>query len=76
MKEEEDLFILRPYTKAELAHLYNPGMPLVSALRKLREWVKCNHLLTEELKACGAKTRDRSYTRHQVRIITKYLGEP
>ncbi len=73
---EEDPFILRPYTKAELAHLYNPGMPLVSALRKLREWVKGNNMLTEELRACGAKTRDRGYTRHQVRIITKYLGEP
>lgn len=76
MIEEDQPFILRPYAKAELAHLYNPTMPIVSALRKLREWTKNNPQLTEELKACGAKVRDRNYTRHQVRIITKYLGEP
>ena len=39
MKEEmekDERFIIRTYEKAELAHLYNPNMPLVSAMRKLR----------------------------------------
>ncbi len=37
MKEEmekDERFIIRTYEKAELAHLYNPNMPLVSAMRK------------------------------------------
>ena len=32
----EEPFIIRSYRKAELAHLYNPDMPLVPAMRKMR----------------------------------------
>ena len=35
-KEErtEEPFVIRPYLKSELAHLYNPYVPLVYAMRK------------------------------------------
>ena len=35
-KEEiaEEPFVIRPYLKSELAHLYNPYVPLVYADRK------------------------------------------
>ena len=51
MKEEmekDERFIIRTYEKAELAHLYNPNMPLVSAMRKLRAWIRRNRQLTAE----------------------------
>ena len=34
-KEEiaEEPFVIRPYLKSELAHLYNPYVPLVYAMR-------------------------------------------
>ena len=36
-KEEaaEEPFVIRPYLKSELAHLYNPYVPLVYAMRKM-----------------------------------------
>ena len=41
-KEEiaEEPFVIRPYLKSELAHLYNPYVPLVYAMRKMREWIR------------------------------------
>ena len=32
----EEPFVIRPYLKSELAHLYNPYVPLVYAMRKMR----------------------------------------
>ena len=45
--EKDERFIIRTYEKAELAHLYNPNMPLVSAMRKLRAWIRRNRQLTD-----------------------------
>ena len=39
---EEETFVIRPYLKSELAHLYNPYVPLVYAMRKMREWIRNN----------------------------------
>ena len=63
MKEEmekDERFIIRTYEKAELAHLYNPNMPLVSAMRKLRAWIRRNRQLTDALTATGENKRDHS----------------
>ena len=40
-KEEiaEEPFVIRPYLKSELAHLYNPYLRLVYAMRKMWEWI-------------------------------------
>ena len=75
MKEDER-FIIRTYEKAELAHLYNPNMPLVSAMRKLRAWIRRNRQLTDALTATGENKRDHSYTPRQVSLIVAVLGEP
>lgn len=79
MKEEmekDERFIIRTYEKAELAHLYNPNMPLVSAMRKLRAWIWRNRQLTDALTATGENKRDHSYTPRQVSLIVAVLGEP
>lgn len=33
---EEEPFVIRPYLKSELAHKYNPHLPLIYAMQKLR----------------------------------------
>ena len=38
MNYKEDSFLIRTYTKAELAHLYNPHVCLKVALQILRRW--------------------------------------
>ena len=55
--EKDERFIIRTYEKAELAHLYNPNMPLVSAMRKLRAWIRRNRQLTDALTATGENKR-------------------
>ncbi|WP_455593145.1 DUF4248 domain-containing protein [Bacteroides sp.] len=74
--EKEEKFPIRTYSKAELAHLYNPDMPIVSALRKLRRWIKKNDKLLAELNATGASRYEHSYTPRQVTLIPHFLGEP
>lgn len=37
---EEEPFVIRPYLKSELAHKYNPHLPLIYAMQKLRGWTE------------------------------------
>ena len=39
---EEAPFVIRPYLKSELAHKYNPHLPLIYAMQKLRGWIRNN----------------------------------
>lgn len=39
---EEEPFVIRPYLKSELAHKYNPHLPLIYAMQKLRGWIRNN----------------------------------
>ena len=72
----EEPFIIRSYRKAELAHLYNPDMPLVPAMRKMRYWIKRNPALYNAMYSAGEGPGDHHYTRRQVRMIVVTLGEP
>ena len=60
-KEEiaEEPFVIRPYLKSELAHLYNPYVPLVYAMRKMREWIRNNK---EYMTQCIAAAKERTTT--------------
>lgn len=51
MNNKENLFIIRTYTKAELAHLYNPTVCIKVALQILRRWILFNLPLLHELEA-------------------------
>ena len=46
---EEETFVIRPYLKSELAHLYNPHLPLIYAMQKFRGWIKNNQKLYEAM---------------------------
>ena len=77
-KEEtvEEPFVIRPYLKSELAHLYNPYVPLVYAMRKMREWIKNNKELYDAMYSGGEGKNDHAYSARQVRLIVKYLDTP
>ena len=70
----EEPFIIRSYRKSELAHLYNPDMPLVPAMRKMRYWIQRNPKLYEAMYRSGEARGDHRYTRRQVRLIVEIKG--
>ena len=72
----EEPFVIRPYLKSELAHLYNPYVPLVYAMRKMREWIRNNKELYDAMYCSGEGKNDHAYSARQVRLIVKYLDEP
>lgn len=76
MEEEENIFIIRIYTKAELAHLYNPQLTTKSALQVLRRWILHNQELHNRLTRIGYQDRNRSFTPRQVETLVEFLGEP
>lgn len=72
----EEEFRIRTYTKAELAHLYNPYMTIPCALRILAKWIAGNKSLVNQLSTLEYKHRSRIYTPKQVKAIAEHLGEP
>ena len=46
---EEEPFVIRPYLKSELAHKYNPHLPLIYAMQKLRGWIRNNKELYDAM---------------------------
>lgn len=76
MNYKENSFIIRTYTKAELAHLYNPTTCIKVALQILRRWIMYNPPLLHELEEEGYRARNRLISPRQVATIVRYLGEP
>lgn len=76
MIEEEEKFVVKSYLKADLAVLYNPHLPVVYAMRKLRGWIRVNAPLYALMYQGGEGKNDHSYSRRQVRLIVEYIGEP
>jgi len=72
----EEEFRIRTYTKAELAHLYNPCMTIPCALRTLSKWITGNRSLVTQLSTLEYNRRSRIYTPKQVKVIVEHLGEP
>ena len=73
---DDEPFVVRSYLKSELAHRYNPHLPSVYAMRKLRGWIRNNKELYDALYSGGEGKNDHAYTVRQVRLIVKYLDEP
>lgn len=76
MKEFDEKFAIRSYSKAELAHLYNPTMTYECAMRTLRRWINRVPGLRDELDRSGYEQRQHVLSPRQVEIIVNYLGEP
>ena len=76
MKGMDENFTIRSYTKAELAHLYNPTMTYDCALRTFRRWLIRVPVLCDELKRTGYLDKQHVLSPRQVEIIVHYLGPP
>lgn len=76
MNYKENSFLIRTYTKAELAHLYNPTVCHKVALQILRRWIVYNLPLLHQLEEEGYRARTRILSPRQVATIIHFLGEP
>ena len=70
MKEEEK-FVIKAYSKSELAMLYFPKDSTNAAMKKFRKWLILNPRLR---KMVGKKTN--WFTPKQVQNIVNEVGEP
>ena len=69
-------FIIRAYTKKELALLYVPDSLPRTAVNHLMAWIRrCSQLWTE-LQAMGYQPTCKAFTPREVRAIVEQLGEP
>ena len=73
---EEEEFLIREYSKVELAVLYNPRMRTESAMKKLNRWIRGNKDLMKDLEAINWHPQRHSYLPHEVKLIVNYIGLP
>lgn len=74
--QPEPEFIIRSYTKAELAQLYSPGREPAAALQNLYRWIRKCQPLAAELKQIGYDKHRHSFLKREVETIHKHLGDP
>lgn len=71
-----DTFIIKAYTKKELALMYFPDSMPRTAVSHLMAWItRCPQLMTQ-LQASGYQTLNKGFTPRQVKAIVEHLGEP
>ena len=75
MNEEQD-FIIRPYSKKELALMYFPESMPSMASKRLRRWIQQCKPLWNELQQMDYKPQSKGFTPRQVQAIVTYLGDP
>lgn len=76
MEEFEEEIKIKSFTKKELAHLYNPTMCYVTAMRTLKKWINRNEKLEKALSDSGYTSFQHSFTPKQVELIFTHLGKP
>ena len=69
-------FIIRAYTKKELALLYFPDSSPHTAVNHLMAWIRRCTPLWAQLQAMGYYINSKAFTPREVRTIVEYLGEP
>ncbi len=72
----ETKFVVRSYSKSELAMLYSPFITPKAAVRKLNRWIAIKPGLIERLQEAGMLPNAKCYTPFQVFVIVDELGEP
>lgn len=73
---EKSSFVIRSYSKSELAMLYSPYITPKAAVRKLNRWIAFKPGLQARLLAGGLLPNAKCYTPLQVSVIVEALGEP
>ena len=69
-------FIIRAYTKKELALLYFPDSTPRTAVSHLMAWIRRCTQLWQQLQQTGYEPTCKTFTPRQVRTIVDQLGEP
>lgn len=69
-------FIIRTYTKKELALMYFPESYPRTAVNHLMAWIHLCTPLWNELLDMGYRKTSKSFPPKQVKAIVEYLGEP
>ena len=71
-----DDFVIRTYTKKELALCYFPNSNPHTAVNHLMSWIQRCAPLREQLQQMGYFSTSKAFTPRQVRAIVEMLGEP
>ena len=71
-----DDFVIRAYTKKELALCYFPNSNPRTAVNHLMSWIQRCAPLREQLQQMGYFSTSKAFTPRQVRAIVEMLGEP
>lgn len=69
-------FVIRTYTKKELALMYFPDSSPRTAVNHLMSWIRRCTQLWESLQTTGYSMTSKAFTPRQVRAIVEQLGEP
>mgnify|MGYP000654074990 FL=1 len=69
-------FIIRTYTKKELALMYFPESYPRTAVNHLMAWIHLCTPLWNELLDMGYRKTSKVFSPKQVKAIVEYLGEP
>ena len=69
-------FIIRAYSKKELALMYFPDSSPHTAVSHLMSWIRRCTQLRQQLQATGYETTCKTFTPRQVKAIVEQLGEP
>ena len=75
-KKNMDNFIIRAYTKKELALMYFPDSMPSTAVNHLMAWIHRCTPLWQQLQQMGYYTSSKVLTPRQVKAIVEHLGEP
>ena len=69
-------FVIRAYTKKELALCYFPNSNPRTAVNHLMSWVRRCTQLWQQLQGMGYNVTCKAFTPRQVKAIVEELGEP
>ena len=69
-------FVIRTYTKKELALCYFPDSRPHTAVNHLMSWIQRCTPLWEQLQQMGYISTCKLFTPRQIRAIVEHLGEP
>ena len=71
-----DDFIIRAYTKKELALMYFPDSAPRTAVNHLMAWIRRCTSLWQQLQQMDYSINSKTLTPRQVKAIVEHLGEP